>query len=319
MNITNGLKGRVLVTGVRGFLGLHVLAPLRKLGYEVHGTARQVRDAGEIEGLTLHEVDLLEPGSVRVLVRRLMPTHLLHLAWISQPGSSLMSVDNLDWVVATIGLFRDFVRVGGRRAVFAGSCAEYDWSQALLREGETPERPGTLYGLAKNAAREVILKSSSLHGPSAAWARIFFLYGPHEKSGRLVADVARALVSGVRVKTTAGMQQRDFMHISDAGAALVKLLDTEVTGTVNVASGACVPVRRVVEILGGLSGRADLIELGGLPTSVSEPSRLAADIGRLSREVGFSPEYSLEDGLRATLDWWRMSSGVLRPTRTHDA
>jgi nucleoside-diphosphate-sugar epimerase len=294
---------RVLVTGVGGFIGRHVIEPLAARGYEVHGVVSAPR---ELPGpMTAHVADLLAPGCAERLVREIAPTHLLHLAWVSNPGRAMMSLDNVRWIATSLDLYRSFVEAGGRRAVLIGSCAEYDWSHTELREDDTPLRPRSIYGVAKNAVREVVEALARQTNVSTAWARLFFLFGPHEPPGRLVSEVAAGLVAGRATTTTEGRQERDFLHVVDAAEALARLLDGPVTGAVNVASGQCVPVRQLIDALGTLSGRPDLLAIGGRPTSPEEPSRLAADIGRLRDEVGFVPRYPLDEGLADTLQWWR--------------
>jgi nucleoside-diphosphate-sugar epimerase len=78
-----------------------------------------------------------------------------------------------------------------------------------------------------------------------------------------------------------------------------------VQGAVNVASGQAVRIKEVAQAIGQLLQRPELIQLGALPTSASEPAVLAADVTRLRREVGWSPEYVLRRGLQHTIDWWR--------------
>ena len=301
---------RVLVTGIGGFIGRHVVEPLLARGYAVHGMARVPR--GVLRGVTLHAADMLAPGAAAGLVAEIKPTHLMHLAWLNNPGRAMMSFDHMYWMAASAQLFRSFVVSGCRRAVFAGSCAEYDWSHSHLHETETPLRPHSMYGAAKNALRETAEALGRHSGASTAWARLFFLYGPHEPPGRLVSDIAAGLVDGRRTETTAGLQQRDFLHVADAGEALVRLLDSAATGSINVASGQCGPVRHVIDVLGKLSGRADLLSIGARPMSPGEPMRLAADIARLRDEVGFAPRYSLDEGLAATLQWWREENAQRR-------
>ncbi len=291
---------RVLVTGAGGFIGRNVIAPLVARGFEVHGSARTMVDGSCVA----HPANLLSPGAAAALVARVQPSHLLHLAW-TLPRQSRGAQEDMAWVAATLGLYRAFADGGGTRAVLAGSCAEYDWSHATLHETETPTRPATPYGRAKNATRELIEAAAGQTCVSTAWARIFFLYGPHEPRGRLFSDVINALLDGRIAETTPGTQERDYMHVADAAEALASLVDSEVTGTVNVASGRCVPVRRIVETLGRLAGRPDLLAIGALPAPADEPARLAADVSRLTRELGFAPRYGLEEGLAETLAWWR--------------
>ena len=294
---------RVLVTGISGFIGHHVAEPLAKRGFEVHGVSRNPLPKGG--SVIAHHADLLAPGAAAGLIAQVRPSHLLHLAWVNNPGRSMMSPENELWAAATLDLFRAFAKAGGKRAAFAGSSAEYDWSHERLHETETPLRPVTAYGAAKNAVREAIEAEARIAGVSSAWGRIFFLYGPHEPPGRLVSEVAAGLAAGNIVKTTRGLQERDFLYVADAAEALVMLLDSEVTGAVNIASGECVPVRQIVETLGRISGRADLLAMGARPAPPNEPARLAAEVSLLTNEVGFTPRYRLEDGLAATLQWWR--------------
>jgi nucleoside-diphosphate-sugar epimerase len=237
------------------------------------------------------------------LVTRLRPTHLLHLAWKATPGRFWAAPDNLDWVAASLALHRAFAAVGGRRAVFAGTCAEYDWSQAELDEATTPCAPATLYGTAKDALRRLV--QAAPEGVSLAWGRVFFLYGPHEPAGRLVPEVIGALLAGQEARCGEGLVQRDFMHVSDVAGGLVALLESDVTGPVNIASGDCVPLRQMIDEAARQIGRPDLLRYGARPSPAGEPARLAAATRRLREEVGFTPRYGLAEGLAETITWWR--------------
>jgi nucleoside-diphosphate-sugar epimerase len=303
--MTGPLIKRVLVTGITGFVGRHVIAPLIKCGYEVHGVSRKKTISGEFFGVVDHAVDLLLPGEAEALIKTVRPTHLLHLAWTPDPGRALMSLENVRWAAATLNLFHSFTVAGGIRAVLVGSCAEYDWGFELLDERETPLRPATLYGTAKNSVRELLEFASRDTITNLAWARLFFLYGPHEQDTRLVATVARSLAAGRIVATTDGAQKRDYMHIEDAAAGLAALLESEISGAINIASGYCGPVRGIVETLGRIAGRKDLLKIGELTSPIGTPPILTANLTRMHEELGFTPHYSLESGLTSTYEWWR--------------
>jgi nucleoside-diphosphate-sugar epimerase len=58
-------------------------------------------------------------------------------------------------------------------------------------------------------------------------------------------------------------------------------------------------------MLGELTGRADLLSIGARPVPPDEPEALVPLVRRLKEEVGYLPRYSLEDGLRETVAWWR--------------
>lgn len=284
---------RVLVTGATGFIGSQTLEPLRELGFEVIAAGSR-------------EADLLEPGGAEALVASSRPSHLLHMAWYAEHGRFWDSYENLRWVEASSRLLRAFAQSGGARAVIAGSCAEYDWSgEGRLREGVTPIAPATLYGAAKHSLHVLADAFCARAGIRLAWGRAFFLYGPGEHPGRLVASLSRALVRGEPARCTSGEQVRDFLHVEEAGRAFAALTASDIDGAVNVGSGRPVAIREIASTLGRLSGRPGLVEHGALPSRPGEPPELVADTRRLREEVGFSSSISLEDGLAGTLDWWR--------------
>lgn len=296
---------RVLVTGGGGFIGRHALPELVARGWDVHAAGRSALPADAAGGVSFHPCDLLAEGEAARVVAELRPTHLLHLAWNAVPGKFWTAVDNLDWLAASLRLHRAFAACGGRRAVLAGTCAEYDWSHAELSETTTPLAPHTLYGKAKNALRQLTEDSAEPLGIDVAWGRIFFLYGPQEAAGRLVPDVVTSLLKGEPALCSHGRQERDFMHVADVAGAFVALLESGYNGPVNIASGTALPLSTVIDSIARIVGRPDLVRLGARTAPAGDPPRLAADVAVLRDQVGFRPRFSLEDGLKETVQWWR--------------
>lgn len=290
---------RILVTGAGGFIGRHAIAPLLARGFEVHALSRAA-----LPSAICHALDLMDAAATRALLDAVRPTHLLHLAWTVAPGGFWTTRDNLDWVGATLALYRAFAASGGARFVGVGSCAEYDWSPdavaAPLDEGALC-RPATLYGTAKDATRRLLTQAAGLDGVSFAWGRVFFLYGPGEKPGRLVSDTIARLARGEPIDTTAGTQRRDFLHVADVAGALVALADSAVDGAVNIASGEDRPLAEFLGEIGRQLGDAALLRFGARPMPVNEPARLAARVTRLREEVGFVPRFDIATGIADTI------------------
>jgi nucleoside-diphosphate-sugar epimerase len=307
---------RVVLTGGSGLVGSRVIGPLTTAGYEVHVLARRSRAGADA---IWHQVDLLDERAVTAVVAAIGAEHLLHLAWYTEHGSFWDAPANLDWVAASLRLLRAFVEHGGRRAVLAGSCAEYDWGARDDRyrevgDGESPAtalRPATLYGAAKHATHLVAAAFAAESKLSLAWGRIFFLYGPGEDERRLVPQVTRALLSKGPAATGDGGLVRDFMHVDDVARGFAALLDSSVEGPVNIASGEPVTIGEMAELIARTTGHPELLRLGTLPRRPGEPERLVADVRRLRTEVGFAPALTLADGIAATVDWWRGQDGRL--------
>lgn len=299
---------RVLLTGSTGFIGRHTLAALVRGGHEVHAVAR--RRGPDTHGVRWHEADLLESADV---VEQIEPEILVHLAWYAEHGKFWSSVENLRWVEASLALLRAFARAGGRRAVVAGTCAEYGWSRELYAE-DAPLQPATLYGAAKHGLHVVSRAFAEQAGISLAWGRVFFLYGPFESPGRFVPSIVRPLLLGEPAPMTDGTQRRDLMHAADVGAAFAALADSPVTGAVNVASGSAAVLRDVARRIARELDAGELLLLGARPVPAGEPPALLADVGRLREEVGWSPAIELDDGLSEVIEWWRerLAAGASR-------
>jgi nucleoside-diphosphate-sugar epimerase len=295
---------KILITGAGGFIGRHCLPILLTRGYEVHA-ADSKTSAENVPDVCWHQVDLLNSLEIRRLMGEVRPTHLLHFAWFTTPGEYWTARENLDWVRASLDLLQAFAEHGGKRVVMAGTCAEYDWRYGYCSEQITPLTPATLYGTCKHSLQIVLDSFARQTGLSAAWGRIFFLYGPHEHPSRLISSVIISLLKGEPARCSHGNQIRDFLYVEDVADAFAALLESNVTGPVNVASGCPVVLKDVIYKVGEKLGRKDLIQLGVLPVSSHEPYLLVADVNRLASEVGWLPKYDLDRGLEQSVAWWK--------------
>jgi nucleoside-diphosphate-sugar epimerase len=295
---------KVLVTGGSGFIGCQSISLLLAQGFEVH-LADLRPPLSPVSGVIYHQVNLLESENLPGLLSSIKPEYLLHFAWYAAPTKYWTAAENLDWVQASLILLRSFAASGGRRVVMAGSCAEYDWNYGRLSEVGTPLRPAMFYGVCKSALQQVLNGYAKQTGLSAAWGRVFFLFGPHEYPERVVAYVIRSVLKGEVARCTPGSQIRDFLYVKDVAGAFVKLLESDVAGPVNIASGMPVALKEIIEMAASILKRPDLVELGALPLPENDPPCLVADVQRLRDEVGWRPVYSLQEGMVETTEWWK--------------
>ena len=295
---------RVLVTGGTGFVGREVLPRLVAHGWETHAlTCRS--SPPPVAGVTWHRGDLLDRDVAEQTVGLIRPHALMHLAWYVAPGQWPTALENLYWVDASIRLIRAFHENGGRRVVVAGSGLEYDWTYGYCSESRTPCTPHTVYGTAKHALHLLLESYARQTGLSLAWPRIFFLYGPHEHPARLVPTVVQSLLKGKRARCSHGRQIRDYLFVGDVADACVRLLESDVEGPINIASGEPITLRALATRAGELIGRPELIEFGAVSAAATDVPLVVADITRLSSELAWSPSMSLDQGLEATVAWWQ--------------
>ena len=295
---------RVLVTGATGFIGRHSLAGLLAADYEVHAVTLEP-PLVDPSSVVWHRADLLDTHHIPDLLATVRPSHLLHFAWYATPGRYWIAPENLQWVQASLALLQAFTQAGGQRVVMAGTCAEYDWNYGFCSEAITPLAPRTLYGVCKHALQMMLIRFAQDNQVSSAWGRVFFLYGPHERRERLIPTVICSLLRNEPALCTHGNQVRDFLHVQDAASAFVALLDSSVTGPVNVASGQAVRLKDMIDAIAAKTDQAQLVRLGAIPTPIDEAPFLVADVRRLRDDVGWQPHFDLTTGLDQTIDWWR--------------
>jgi nucleoside-diphosphate-sugar epimerase len=220
------------------------------------------------------------------------------------------SPENVRWAAAGEHLLTVFRTAGGRRAVLAGSCAEYDWSAVGVCDERSSPLAGANGAAATPYAEAKLALHAALSGPcgaqlSSAWGRLFFQYGPGEHPRRLIASVIGHLLRGEPALCTHGRQIRSFLHVADVGDAFAALLDSGVEGPVNIGSGEPVAIAAVLAEIGAQIGRPELIKLGALPAPPAEPPLLIPAVARLTGEVGWRPRFSLPAGLADSIQWWR--------------
>jgi nucleoside-diphosphate-sugar epimerase len=295
---------KVIVTGARGFIGRHTIPFLKERGYDIHATTSKPITDKLRDDITWHSVDLLDSGQVADLCKKLKATHLLHLAWYDNTADRMTSVENISWVGASLHLVEQFAQNGGRRLVLGGSGTEYDWRYGYCNEELTPTEPESFYAQCKTSLHAIIKKYAQRTNLSYASGRVFFVYGPHEQENRLVAYAIRSLLMRQKANMSHAHQMRDYMHVSDVADALVKLLGSDITGSVNIGSGRAVKLREIVDLVGEKLNGLDLLEYGPVESKFDSPL-VMADISKLRDELAWEPKYDLENGIEDTINWWK--------------
>lgn len=299
---------KVLVTGASGFIGRNTLKTLVKKGYEVHAVSSRIINKNS-RNINWHCVNLLDKFQIEKLFKLYRPNHLIHFAWSVEPSKYLNADENLIWLQSSIDILKSFTRYGGNRVVIAGTCFEYDLRYGYLNEKLTNEKPNSLYGECKLSLNNISRIYAIRNGLSLAWGRIFYVYGPYESPKRVIPYVINSLLNREVAYCSHGEQIRDYLNVYDVASAFVDLLESNVEGNVNIASGNPIKLKEIFLKIGRMIDREDLISLGAIKTSHDEQSLIVADIKRLRDEIGWTPCYSLDKGLNETIEWWKKQRG----------
>ncbi len=306
---------RIVVTGAAGFLGSHLCDRLLARGDEVVGvddlsTGRldnldQARSSGAFS--FVHQ-DVCEPIAVDGHVDA-----VVHMASPASPPEYLrLPIETLRvgsrGTEMAIGLA---LRSGARFVV--SSTSEVYGEPLVHPQPESywgnvnPIGPRSVYDEAKRFMEALTVAHARTTGLRAGIARIFNTYGPRLRpsDGRVVSNfVVQALAGEPLTVYGDGSQTRSFCYVDDLVDGLVRLVDADVLGPVNLGNPAEVTVaelaRRIIELTGSTS------EIEQRPLPADDPTRRRPDIGRAAELLGWSPTVTLADGLRKTIEWYRV-------------
>lgn len=209
-------------------------------------------------------------------------SHCIHAAWYTNHRDYLTHEINRDWTAASLRLAEAFSNAGGERFVGIGTCLEYDVANAggLCSEDLTPLRPETPYARCKLD----LFNALDRRGRSFAWARIFFVYGPGDRDGRLVPHMIEKFSRGERAGPTCGALRRDYIHVDDLAAQIVSIALSDVQGAINTGTGQAPTLSEIFAAGAEAFGRPELAVANN--ATGGQPPLIQADMSRFRREIG---------------------------------
>lgn len=313
---------RILLTGITGFAGGHLAeALLARRQDQVTGLGRRAEWSPEWQHLAgrvaLQRCDLCDVQAVEAVVRELQPEQVYHLAGYAHVGQSFQEADAA-WagnLTATRGLYDALVRWGGRpRILFVGSGLVYGDPKKAdhAYDEDSPFRPASPYASSKAAADLVSYQYTRSAGLDIVRVRPFNHIGPRQSPQFAVAHFAKqiaAIEQGQRpamLETGNLTPQRDLTDVRDMVRAYLLLMERGRTGEAyNAGSGQAQSMRTVLDRLLALARVR--VEVRQQPELVraNETAIIRGDNAKLRRETGWAPQFSLDQTLADTLDYWR--------------
>lgn len=264
---------KVLVTGGTGFVGRNLVPALLARGHDVTVVARDRTRAQEHHWYRLVHFVSTDVHSTTCEVSKLVADAdvLVHLAWPGLPKyqGRFHFESNLP---GDYRFLKAALESGLRHLVVAGTCFEYGLAEGCLDE-EHLTNPVTAYGLAKDTLHRFLRILQAEQPFVLQWLRLFYTFGPGQHEGSLLSQLDRAIDEGAgSFEMSGGEQLRDFQPISHVAEQMCRLLSNpQVSGAINVCSGAPISVRRLVENRLAERGAHLRLNFGVLPYPTYEP------------------------------------------------
>ncbi len=303
----------ILVTGGAGFIGSHLCKALVK--YEARVAVVDHFSTGRLENLQdiSHNIDLFSLDFKSQAFSDLLTSSdfdvIFHFAGTASVPLSVDCPED-DFQSNLAGTFQllETMRQSGSRStlIVASSAAVYGNPSKIPISETDPTNPISPYGISKLAMERYVFVYSQLYGLKTASLRPFSVYGPR-LSKQIVYDFIQKLTNNPDNLSIIGdgSQVRDFIYVDDiVHAALVVLNKAPLKGEVyNVASGHGYSTQEIAETLTKEMGIFPEYKYTG-EIRPGEPDKWIACIDRL-KALGFTPQVSLSEGLRRTLDWYK--------------
>lgn len=312
MTSSDPFGGRTLVTGVAGFIGLHVAQRLLDRGCSVVGvdalhadiSQRRLDQLTGRPGFTFHRLDLGEPGALAAAVADRRVTRIVHLAARANPRVSVTAPagyvrDNLTAFAEIL----EFGRLGQvEHLIFSSSGSVYGGGEGTASSSTDPTgRPRSFYAATKTANEAMAYSYAACHGLPCTILRLFSVYGPWARPDSAAMIFARAIRAGRPVPLFgAGAMTRSFTYVGDVTSAIVR------------AAGAGGPTARPPFRVANVAGPVATVERFAaiIEQLLGAPARrrlLPVPDGDVRDSLGRSDEdcpTPLAEGLRQFTDWF---------------
>jgi UDP-glucuronate 4-epimerase len=318
----------VLVTGVAGFVGLHVAEALlgrgdRVLGidnlndyYLVRLKEDRLKRLEGRAGFAFHRADIAEPAELAAALAGQGIDRIVHLAAqagvrysLENPFAYLRA--NLAGHLAVLEAARRMK--GLRHLVYASSSSVYGGNTKLPFATTDPvDHPVSLYAATKKADELMSHTYAHLFGIPQTGLRFFTVYGPWGRPDMAYWTFTRAILEGAPIRVfNNGAMRRDFTYVDDVVEGVIRVLDRPPP-----AGGAAAPHRlynignnrpeelmRFIAVIEAAAGRKAVIEMA--PMQPGDVPATYADIADLQRDTGFAPRTPIDTGIPLFVDWYK--------------
>ncbi len=304
---------RIVITGAAGFIGSHLSETLLDRGHSVVGIDNLLTgDLANIAHLAGRDF-LFVKHDVTNFIHVDGPVDVV-FHWAS-PASP---IDYLEWPIPTLkvgalGTHKALGLAKAKKAKFVLASTSEVYGDPLehpQRESYwghvNPVGPRGVYDEAKRFAEAMTMAYHRYHGVDAKIVRIFNTYGPRMriKDGRAVPTFIGQALRGEEVTIFGeGSQTRSFCYITDLVNGILKLMESPLNEPVNIGNPHEMSIEAIARLIIRMTGSSSRLVFRPLPTD--DPKVRQPDITRARTLLGWQPTVPLEQGLTATIDYFR--------------
>jgi nucleoside-diphosphate-sugar epimerase len=306
---------KYVVTGGAGFIGSTLVRALLNAGGQVavidNLLSGHEKNLAEVRNhVELYIVDIRDSAAIAPVIAG--ADTVFHLAAIPSVPRSIDEPRpshevNID---GTFEVFNAAAHAKVRRLVYAASSSAYGDSETLPKVETMPAKPKSPYAVQKYVGELYASVYTSCFGLETVALRFFNVYGPRQDPSSAYSGILSLFMKHLIARTQPtifgdGEQSRDFTYVEDVAALCLKAADAPgVAGKMfNAGNGGRYTLNQIWSMLQKMEDVEIALKFG--PPRAGDVRHSMADTTRAKAELGHAPQFSIEEGLRKTLDWYK--------------
>lgn len=304
---------KILITGGGGFIGANFVYKFLELGYEVSVFEKKEANLWRIEKLKnkikLYSPNLLNADEAEKIISEIKPQIVIHFAAYGayqriQQDINLTIDTNLK---ATINLINACNKVGVECFIATGTNSEYGIKDSPMKETDILEADN-LYAMTKAASTMYCQMMAKKFNFPIAIIRPFAVYGYYEEKERLIPSIIKSYLADTKLELSRPDSVRDYIFIEDLISGYLAVVENieKIKGEIfNLGSGKQNSISEVVDIIKKITRSKTEPIYGSVKAVQTEPKHWVSNISKAERMLAWKPKYTLEQGLKKNIDWFR--------------
>ena len=315
----------ILVTGADGFIGSHIAELLVKEGYKVRALSQynSFNDWGWLEDVDCRndiEVlsgDVRDPHYCKHITKDI--DIVFHLAaLIAIPYSYVAPDSYVDTnIKGTLNICQAALENGVKRVIHTSTSEVYGTAQYVPIDEKHPLQAQSPYSASKIAADAIAMSFFNAFNLPLTIARPFNTYGPRQSARAVIPTIISQIANGKKqIKLGDVSPTRDFNYVADTCQGFLALArcDKAIGETVNIGSNFEISVGETLNLIRELmnSDVEFITDEQRIRPEKSEVFRLWCDNSKIRDLTGFKPQYSIREGLKATIEWFTRPENLIK-------
>lgn len=306
---------KALVTGGSGFIGSNLVDLLVKEGHEVRvfdnlssGHIENISDYINSKDIEFVGGDVRDVDAVSRAMKNIDVVYHMAASVGRQRSIDNPALDSTINLVGTVNVLEGMRHNDVQKIVYSSSAAIFGELKTPSIDEDHIQNADSPYGVSKLAAEKMILSYSGIHNIIGVCLRYFNIYGNNQRFdayGNVIPIFAKRIFDNEHITIYGdGEQTRDFVNVSDvARANYISSIKCEKTSVYNLGSGSTITINELANMMKKIANQD--VKIDYLPERVGDVKHCKADASKIARELGFTVEKGLDEGLNEYMSWYK--------------